>query len=93
MEQKTMVDMLRELRRKLVGSRECESPPFPTDIEMLDQCIKLASLPVEGALVIGDKAVPLSVVVEMLRDLKDQTMSIAVEQSIDRIAAKHGITP
>ena len=29
----------------------------------------------------------------MLADLKDQTMSMAVEQSIDRIAAKHGITP
>ena len=29
----------------------------------------------------------------LVSDMKDQTMSIAVEQSIDRIAAKHGITP
>lgn len=46
------------------------------------------ALPV--TLIIG-KGYTVEEVKAFINDLKDQTMSIAVEQSIDRIAAKHGI--
>ena len=44
----------------------------------------------DGTLIIG-KAFTEEEVRAFINDLKDQTMSLAVEQSIDRIAAKHGI--
>ena len=43
-----------------------------------------------ATLIIG-KAFTEEEVRAFINDLKDQTMSLAVEQSIDRIAAKHGI--
>lgn len=45
-----------------------------------------------AVLIIGGKGYTVEEVRAFIADLKDQTMSIAVEQSIDRIAAKHGIT-
>lgn len=45
-----------------------------------------------ATLIIGGKGYTEEEVKAFINDMKDQTMSIAVEQSIDRIAAKHGIT-
>ena len=49
--------------------------------------------PIAATLIIGGEPVFTEAQVRaIIADLKDQTMSMAVEQSIDRIAKKHGIT-
>ncbi len=62
-----------------------------TNITFITEKFPKVNRPMEATLIIGGKGYTAEEVLAFINDLKDQTMSIAVEQSIDRIAAKHGI--
>lgn len=64
-----------------------EPHPFVFQRQELGGCTEIPAV-----LIIGGKGYTEEDVRAFINDLKDQTMSMAVEQSIDRIAAKHGIT-